>query len=524
MSGIISLFKPKPIDDLYDSPDGHGHGGGQYKKTLSGLDLVLLGVGCIIGAGIFTLTGITANSIAGPGVVLSYVLAGTVCALSALCYSELAAMIPISGSAYSYTYATVGEFMAWIIGWDLCLEYLVGAAAVAVGWAGYLEKFLNLASGGTISFNPKFANAPIKWVEYDEKDADGVVVVKGQAFYITGHYFNIPAFLGVVLLTLILAYGIKQSTWVVNIMVVVKVIVIVMFLLGGIKYTNGANLQPFLPFGFDGVFRGSIIVFFAYIGFDAVSTTAQEAKNPQRDMPIGIIGSLTICTVLYIGVCLVLCSLVPYSDIPSDASVASAFVMAGGPAWIGTLLAFGAWAGLTSVLMVTLIGQPRIFRAMAYDGLFPSVFAYISPKTGTPVVTTLFSGFFAAALAGCFPIDILAELSSVGTLFAFFLVSAAVIVLRVREPERHRPYRIPGGKIGAFVFPTLSMAMIILLLAKGSTVATVLRVGAWLLIGLVVYFSYGFWWSKLRHPQKWPAAPVVQAVEVEGGEKKDAEA
>ncbi|KAJ3085868.1 Cationic amino acid transporter-1, partial [Phlyctochytrium bullatum] len=332
-------------------------------------------------------------------------------------------MIPISGSAYSYTYATVGEFVAWIIGWDLCLEYLVGAAAVAVGWSYYLEKFLYLASGHKITFDPNLVNAPVLWDE------------ASHSFIVTGYYFNVPAFLGTVLLTILLAYGIKQSTWVVSIMVGIKVVVILMFIFGGIKYSNTANLQPFTPYGFDGIFRASIIVFFAYIGFDAVSTTAQEAQNPQRDMPIGIIGSLSICTVLYVAVCIVLCCLSPYTDIPKDAPVAAAFVNAGGPEWVGTLLAFGALTGLTSVLMVTLIGQPRIFRAMAYDGLFPQVFAYISPKTGTPVVTTLFSGFLAAVLAGCFPIDVLAELSSVGTLFAFFLVSAAVVILRYREPE-----------------------------------------------------------------------------------------
>ncbi|KAJ3093044.1 hypothetical protein HDU96_002546 [Phlyctochytrium bullatum] len=401
-------------------------------------------------------------------------------------------MIPISGSAYSYTYATLGELAGWILGWDLCLEYLVGASAVAVGWAYYLEKFLNLASDGKITFDPNWSNSPVLWTE-DTKE-----------FSITGFYFNMPAFLVIMILTVLHAYGIKQSTWVVSTMVGVKIVVILMFIFGGIKYTNSANLQPFTPFGFDGIFRGAIIVFFAYIGFDDVSTTALEARNPSRDMPIGIIGSLSICTVLYIAVCLVLCTLSPYTEIPKAAPVATAFVNAGGPQWVGTLLAFGALCGLTSVLMVTMIGQPRIFRAMAYDCLFPNIFAYINPKTGTPVTTTLVSGV----------------LSSVGTFFAFFLVSAAVIFLRIREPERHRPYKIPCGKIGAFVFPILSMASILVLLAKGGTTATVLRVFIWMAIGLVVYFSYGFWCSKLRHPQKWPSTPQVSALTAAETEEK----
>ncbi|KAJ3089314.1 hypothetical protein HDU96_003806 [Phlyctochytrium bullatum] len=285
-----------------------------------------------------------------------------------------------------------------------------------------------------------------------------------------------PAFLVIMILTVLLAYGIKQSTWVVSTMVGVKIVVILILIIGGIKYTNSANLKPFTPFGFDGIFRRAIIVFFASIGFDAVSTTAQKARSPSRDMPIGISGSLFICTVHYIAVCLVLCTLSPYTEIPKAAPVATAFVNAGGPLRAGNLLAFGALYCLTSMLMVTIVGQPRIFRAMAYDGLFPNIFAYINPKAGTPVTTTLVSGVITAVLAGCFPIDVLAELYSVGTLFAFFLVSGAVIFLRIHEPERHRPYKIPGGKIGAFVFPILSMASILVLLAKGGTTATVSRV------------------------------------------------
>ncbi|KAI8851006.1 amino acid/polyamine transporter I [Chytridium lagenaria] len=461
-SAISSLFTPRSIEALDDEhPDvaGHGHG----------LDLVLLGIGCIIGAGVFTLTGIVAKTIAGPGVIISYVLAGTVCALSALCYSELAAMIPVSGSAYTYTYATIVPCRS---------------SAVAVGWAYYLEYTLNLVSGGKFLFDPLWSNAPVLWTEAT------------QTFSITGSYFNVPAFLGIILLTIILAFGIRQSSWVVSVFVVVKLVVIVMFLLGGIKFANGANLTPFMPFGFDGAFRGSII----------------EAKNPQRDMPIGIIGSLTVCTVLYIAVCVMLCSLRPYDLIQVKAPVATAFVDAGGPQW--GRYPPRLWCLVWSYLCA--YGHPHrsapYLRAMAFDGLFPSSFAYISPKTGTPVVTTLFSGFF-AAVPCCFPLSVPSLPSS--------LSSAAVIILRIREPERHRPYKIPGGKIGAFLFPSLSMAMIILLLVKGSTKETVIRVFAWMGMGLIVYFSYGFWWSKHRHPQKWPAAPVVRSVEAVETDKKE---
>ncbi|KAI8836323.1 hypothetical protein BC829DRAFT_426244 [Chytridium lagenaria] len=414
MNSLATLFTPRSIEALDDEhPDVAGHSHGTYKKSLSGLDLVLLGIGCIIGAGIFTLTGIVANTIAGPGVIISYVLAG----------------------------------------------YLVGASAVAVGWATTMEYTLNLVSGGKFLFDPLWSNAPVLWTE------------STQTFSITGSYFNVPAFLGIVLLTIILSFGIKQSSWVV--------------------ICQRRQPSPFMPYGFDGAFRGSIIVFFAYIGFDAVSTPPRRPRTPSvtchryHRLPHRL-------HVIYICVCVMLCSLRPYSEIQLKALSPPPFD-AGGPQWVGTLLAFGAWCA-------------------------PLPTSALRPVP--PFVTTLFSGFFAAVLAGAFPIDILAELSSVGTLFAFFLVSASVIVLRIREPERHRPYKIPGGKIGAFLFPSLSMAMIILLLVKGSTKETVIRVFAWMGIGLIVYFSYGFWWSKHRHPEKWPAAPVVSQVADVEAEKK----
>ncbi|KAI9339764.1 amino acid/polyamine transporter I [Zopfochytrium polystomum] len=501
MDTFKSLFRPKPVGDWSDDIDGefdsHGRKTGQYSKTLTAFDLTAMGIGGIIGAGIFTLTGRVAQAVAGPAVVISYLIAGVVCALSALCYAELSAMIPVSGSAYSYTYATLGEFVAWIIGWDLILEYMVGSASVAVGWGQYLGIFLNTASEGKITFDKKLSGAPIA--------------------------FDIPAFVGTILITILLASGVKMSSVVVNVLVLTKLAIVLMFIFGGIKYTNSANLTPFMPFGADGVFRGSITVFFAYIGFDAVSTTAQEAKNPQRDLPIGILASLAICTVLYIAVCLVLSTLLPYYNIPEEAAVANALIDAGGPKAFGGILAFGALAGLTSVMMVMMIGQPRIFRAMAHDGLFPESFAYIHPKTRTPIVTTLITGSITAVAAGMLPIDVLANLTSVGTLVAFLLAAVAVIVLRIREPERERPFAVPGGRIGGFAWPLISIAAIIVVLIKGGTTQTLLRVAIWLAVGIVVYFSHGFWWSKLRHPEKWPAeatGSVARAEGIEAVEKK----
>ncbi|KAJ1566343.1 hypothetical protein HK405_010181 [Cladochytrium tenue] len=504
MNQFISLFTPKPIGDWTNEEDHHhGHHApvkdGEYKKALTAFDLTAMGIGGIIGAGIFTLTGEVANEIAGPGVTISYLISAVICALAALCYSELSAMVPVSGSAYSYTYATMGEFLAWIIGWDLILEYMVGAASVAVGWAQYLEYFLNKASNGAITFDPNVANAPVMWQE------------ETSSFVTTGYSFNVAAFFVTIGLTIILASGVKLSASVINALVVVKVIIVVMFIFGGIKYTNSANLQPFSPYGGDGIFKGTITVFFAYIGFDAVSTTAQEAKNPQRDLPIGIIGSLAICTVLYIAVCLVLTSMLPYQEIPIQASVANAFTKAGGPAWFGVILALGALAGLTSVMMVMLTGQPRIFRAMAHDGLFPKFIAYIHPKTKTPIVTTVITGSITAVAAGVLPIDVLANLTSVGTLLAFLLSAIAVIILRIREPERERPFKVPFGVVGGYLFPILTIGTIILVFAKGSTQATGERVGIWLAIGLVFYFCFGFWFSKHRHPERWAAEDLPQA-------------
>ncbi|KAI8799554.1 amino acid/polyamine transporter I [Cladochytrium replicatum] len=509
MSAVIkSLFTPKPIGDWLDNDTGHahGHGGGSYKKALTWVDLTGMGIGAIIGAGIFTLTGKAANQNAGPAITISYIIAGVVCVFAAFNYAELASMIPIAGSAYTYTYATLGEFIAWIIGWDLMLEYIVGAASVAVGWAGYVEYFLSEASSGSIKFDPKWANAPVVWDE------------STQSFQVTGAYVNVAAFVGTIAMTAVLASGVKLSSYVVNVFVVIKIIVVLMFIFAGIKFINPANYQPFTPYGFEGVFNGAIIVFFAYIGFDAVSTTAQEARNPKKDLPIGIIASLFICTVLYIATCLVLTGLLPYNQIPLQASVSKAFVLAGGPAWFGVVLALGALAGLTSVMMVTLLGQPRIFQAMANDGLFPQIFAKINPKTGTPVFTTWFSGIICAILAAVLPIDVLANLTSVGTLFAFFLVSIAIPILRWREPERERGFKIPGGFIGSLIFSIISAGLIIVLLAFGGTAATVVRVFVWLAIGLVVYFIYGFRYSKLRHPERWGA--VTTDVAEEYAEKK----
>jgi APA family basic amino acid/polyamine antiporter len=324
--------------------------------------------------------------------------------------------------------------------------------------------------------------------------------------------------LSIIGLSSLLCFGIKGASNVLSFFVVVKIVVILLFIFGGIQYTNTANYQPFAPFGFTGIFKGSITVFFAYIGFDAVSTTAQEAKNPKRDLPIGILGSLGICTALYIAVCLVLSALLPYPDIPPKAAVASALLKAGGPKWLSVLIAFGGLAGLTSVLMVTLLGQPRIFRAMAYDGLFPASFAYIHPKTGAPTTTTIITGVTSAIGAAFLPIDVLANLTSVGTLLAFLLVAVSVIILRVREPNRERPFSLPGPILG-YGMPIMAILTILSMLILGGTVSTIARVAIWLALGFVVYFCYGFRYSKLRHPELYGNAVEANMTEVDAGKK-----
>ncbi|MEO7181490.1 MAG: amino acid permease, partial [Gemmatimonadaceae bacterium] len=398
------------------------------KRTLGALNLTLLGIGAIIGAGIFVLTGTAAAQYAGPAIVLSFVLAGLGCLFAGLCYAEFASMIPIAGSAYTYGYATLGELVAWIIGWDLILEYLFAASTVAVGWSGYFTSFMRDYVG--IDMPTNLTTSPF--------------AVQGTHTLVpTGAIINLPAMLLIGLLTTLLVIGISESAKLNNIIVFVKVAIVFLVIGFGFMYVTPSNWTPFIPentgvsgqYGISGIVRAAGVIFFAYIGFDAVSTAAQEAKNPQRDLPIGILASLAICTVLYILMALVMTGLANYTElnVPDPVYVA---ISKAGPAlsWLRVLVALGAIAGLASVVLVMLLAQPRIFYAMSKDGLLPPLFAKIHPKYQTPYVSTIITGIVAAAVAGMFPIALLGELVSIGTLLAFVIVSAGVLVLRYQSP------------------------------------------------------------------------------------------
>jgi basic amino acid/polyamine antiporter, APA family len=483
MSLSRDLFATKSVDRLREDA-GRDTG---LKRSLTALDLVMLGIGAIIGTGIFVLTGRAAAANAGPAVALSFIVAGFASAFAGLCYSEMASMIPISGSAYTYSYATMGELVAWIIGWDLILEYLVAASAVSVGWSGYVVAFLHDTFG--VDLPKAWTGAPVLWSE------------KQQHFEFTGAYLNLPAVLVVLAVTALLVRGIKESARFNTMIVFMKVTVVLLFIAFAARFVNPANWHPFVPanqgpfgrFGASGVLQGATMVFFAYIGFDAVSTAAQESRNPQRDLPIGILVSLGVCTVLYIAVSLILTGVVPYQklNVPHPIAVG---VEATGQMWLATAVEIGAIAGLSSVMLVMLLGQPRIFFAMANDGLFPKIAAKVHPRFGTPYVTTILTGIVCAIAGGVLPIDILAELTSIGTLFAFVLVSIGVMILRVRRPDIPRAFRVPGGP---YLVPALG-AITSGLLMYTATTATIVRLFAWMAIGLAIYFAYGRKHSRLR--------------------------
>jgi basic amino acid/polyamine antiporter, APA family len=483
VSWTEGLFVTKSVDRLREAAEGD-HG---LKRTLGALDLVMLGIGAIIGTGIFVLTGLAAAEHAGPGVALSFVVAGIASAFAGINYAEMASMIPIAGSAYTYSYATMGELVAWIIGWDLILEYLVSAAAVSVGWSGYMVAFLHDTFGVTLART--WTSAPIVWSE------------KAQQFQATGAILNLPAVIIVALVTVILVRGVRESATFNTVIVFVKVAVVLLFIAFATPYVRTENWHPFVPpntgkfgqYGASGILRGATQVFFAYIGFDAVSTAAQETKRPQRDLPIGILASLAICTVLYIAVSLILTGVVPYGqlDVPHPIAVG---VEATGQRWLATAVEIGAIAGLSSVMLVMLLGQPRIFYAMANDGLFPPVAARIHPRYGTPYVTTAITGAACAIAGGVLPIDILAELTSIGTLFAFALVSIGVMILRLKRPNIPRAFTAPGGP---YVVPILGALSSVGLMIT-ATIPTMVRLVVWMALGLAVYFGYGRKHSKLR--------------------------
>ncbi|HEX3772321.1 MAG TPA: amino acid permease [Polyangiaceae bacterium] len=483
MANGSGLFATKSVDQLLqDANQDHG-----LKRSLTAVDLVMLGIGAIIGTGIFVLTGRAAAANAGPAVALSFVAGGVASAFAGLCYSEMASMIPISGSAYTYAYATMGELVAWIIGWDLILEYLVAASTVSVGWSGYVVAFMHDAFG--VDLPKAWTSAPVLWNE------------KKLGFELTGAYANVPAILVVLAVTALLVRGIKESARINTAIVFMKVTVVLLFIAFSARFVHTENWHPFIPenqgpfgkFGVSGIFQGATMVFFAYIGFDAVSTAAQETKNPQRDLPIGILGSLAICTVLYIVVSMILTGVVSYTklNVPHPIAVG---VEATGQTWLATAVEIGAIAGLSSVMLVMLLGQPRIFFSMAHDGLFSKVAARIHPRYGTPYVTTIITGLVCALCGGVLPIDILAELTSIGTLFAFVLVSIGVMILRLKRPDIPRAFRVPGGP---FVVPILG-ALSSGILMYTATTATLIRLVVWMAVGLVIYFAYGHKHSRLR--------------------------
>ncbi len=494
----MSLFATKPISKIIAEAEETGTH--TFKKTLTSLDLTMLGIGAIIGTGIFVLTGQAAGKHAGPAVIISMVIAGIVSAFAALCYSEFAASVPISGSAYAYGYGTLGEFVAWIIGWDLILEYAFGAATVAVGWSGYVVSLFRDTLG--INF-PLALSAP---PGMEIKSATGQVIGTGV--------FNLPAALIAVAVTLLLIRGIKESASFNSIIVVIKVVVVVLFIVAGIGYVNPDNIgigctvgapgcAEFMPFGFPGVVTGAAVIFFAYIGFDAVSTASQEAKNPQRDMPIGILGSLAICTVLYILVAGIMVGLVDYKLLtnaaaPIAVAIDAALQKAQGTT-MGTILAVfptiikvGAVLGLSSTMVVMTMGQPRVFYSMSKDGLLPSWAAKIHPKYQTPHITTAITGVIVAILAGFVPISLLGELVSIGTLFAFVIVGVGIIILRSSNPALNRPFKVP-------LSPFIPIATVVsaAYLMNSLPLDTWIRLIDWMAIGLVIYFAYSYTHSKL---------------------------
>jgi APA family basic amino acid/polyamine antiporter len=475
------LFSTKPVSELHEADTAN-----ELHRTLDARALVLLGIGAIIGTGIFVLTGTAAANHAGPALVISFLIAGLGCAFAGLCYAEFAAMIPVSGSAYSYSYATLGEFVAWFIGWNLILEYLFAAATVAVGWSGYV---VSLVEQLGIMLPDALTNAPFT------KGAGHFEIVR------TGALINLPAVIAIAAISTLCYVGIHQSARFNAIVVMIKVTVILLFIGFGAWYVSGANWDPFIPenagqfgrFGWSGVVQAAGIIFFAYIGFDAVSTAAQEAKNPQRDMPIGILASLAICTVLYVAVSLVLTGMVHYSELNSPAPVAVALDFHQELNWLTGWIKLGAIAGITSVMLVMLLGQPRIFYAMSRDGLLPPAFARVHPKHKTPYVGTIITGAAAATIAGLFPVTILGELVSIGTLMAFAVVCIGVLVLRYTRPDLKRPFRVPAPW-----FVCLAGALICAGLMASLPPDTWLRLLVWTAIGLAIYFFYGFRHSALR--------------------------
>jgi APA family basic amino acid/polyamine antiporter len=480
------LFRKKSISDSLKESKGFNGG---LKRTLSATSLVTLGIGAIVGTGIFVITGQAAAEYAGPSLTISFLISATCCILAGLCYAEFASMIPISGSVYSYSYVTTGELLAWFIGWDLVLEYLFACSSVAVGWSGYM---LNLLEGIGIHLPQHIA-------------ASTFVYQDGWAF--RGSIINFPAVFIVGVVTAFLIGGIRQSALINNIIVAIKVGVILLFVGFGISYIDLGNWTPYIPenvdgefgrYGWSGILRGAGVVFFAYLGFDALSTTAQETRNPQKDMPKGILISLIICALLYISVTAVLTGIVNYTELHVDAPIAMAVDHVGaGLTWLSPFIKLGAIAGLSSVILVMMLGQSRIYYAISNDGLLPRIFSKVN-RRGVPHNATIFASIITALAAGLFPLDVLSELVSIGTLMAFTIVCILIIVLRKTQPQLRRPFKTP---LVPFI-PILGAAVCLLQMVSLPW-STWLRLIGWTIIGLVIYFLYGIRHSKLnRHKNK----------------------
>ena len=500
----MSIWATKSISALRAEADEVGEH--SLKRSLGAMNLTALGIGAIIGAGIFVLTGQAAALHAGPAVPISMILVGIACSFAGLCYAEMASTVPVAGSAYTYSYATMGELVAWIIGWDLVLEYAAGAATVGVGWSGHLvELFKNFG----IVLPANLTNSPTQWCTAAEVTS-AVPGCVHSGLNLTGALLNLPAIFIVALMSTFLVVGIKESATVNNFIVILKLAIVMLIIFVGLGHITPANWHPFVPknsgqwgtFGPSGVLRGAGMVFFAYIGFDAVSTAAQEAKNPQRDLPIGILASLAICTLLYVAVSAILTGMVPYTELNVAAPVAYAIEKVGAPGWIQILINVGAVLGLGSVILVMLLGQSRVFYSMSRDGLLGKWAAAVHPKYRTPYLSTIFTGIAVGLATGVLPLQLLGQLVNIGTLLAFVLVCYGVLVLRKSRPDLERPFRTPW-------VPFVPIMGILSCLGLMATLPgdTWIRLIVWLIIGFVIYFGYGRKHSVLQQQREAGTVP-----------------
>jgi APA family basic amino acid/polyamine antiporter len=508
---VSDFFPTKPLDLLL--AEAKDESGTSLRRALGPVNLITLGIGAIIGAGIFVVTGTVAATLTGPAIILSFLLAGTGCLFAGLCYAEFASLIPIAGSAYTYGYATLGEIFAWIIGWDLIIEYAFGSASVAVGWSGNL---VSLFQSFDIQIPPQLTAPPGTWmVLYNGQWARFSTIAPvlasagiDPAKLPSAHgILDLPAYLVIAIITAILVIGVRESANFNSVMVAIKVGTVLTFIAIAAAYllrnpqVAATNWHPFIPpnqgtfgaFGWSGVARGAGVIFFAYIGFDAVSTAAQEAKNPQRDMPIGILGSLAICTVLYVALGWMLTGVLNYRLLDTSAPVAMG-IQATGVRWGSIVVMLGTFAGLTTTMLVMLMGQSRVFFSMSRDGLLPAWAGRVHPRFRTPWISSIIVGLFVAFIAGLLPIGVLSQLTSIGTLLAFVIVCAGVWVLRIKRPDLHRPFKTPMVPLVPILGILISLGLMLSL-----PLSTWLRLIVWLILGMAIYFGYGRKHSRLRN-------------------------